>query len=44
MIDYVPPEVLMEKSERLKSRTKEGMLGMALVGALSSDPRLVILN
>lgn len=43
MIDYIPPEVLMEKSQRLKSRTKDGQLGMALVGALSSDPRMVLL-
>ena len=32
----------MEKSESLRSRTKEGRLGMAIVGAFSSDPRLVI--
>lgn len=41
VIDYIPPEVLVDKSERLKSRTKNGQLGMALVGALSSDPRMV---
>ena len=41
VIDYVPPEILMEKSVNLKNRTKEGLLGMAVVGALSSDPRLV---
>jgi len=40
VIDYVPPEILMEKSVNLKNRTKEGLLGMAVVGALSSDPRL----
>lgn len=42
VIDYVPPEVIMSKSNNsvLKSRTKEGRLGMAIVGALSSDPRL----
>lgn len=43
VIEYVPPEVIMTKSNnsRLRSRTKEGRLGMAIVGALSSDPRLV---
>lgn len=41
VIDYIPPEVLIEKSERLRNRTKNGNLGMALVGALSSDPRMV---
>lgn len=41
VIDYVPPEVLLEKSVSLKKRTKEGLYGMAVVGALSSDPRLV---
>lgn len=40
VIDYVPPEILMEKSVNLKSRTKDGLYGMAVVGALSSDPRL----
>jgi len=40
VIDYIPPEVLIEKSERLRNRTKNGNLGMALVGALSSDPRM----
>lgn len=44
VIDYVPPEILMEKSVNLKNRTKEGLLGMAVVGALSSDPRLVCLH
>lgn len=41
VIDYIPPEILMEKSENLKKRTKDGLLGMAIVGAMSSDPRLV---
>ena len=31
----------MEKSENLKKRTKDGLLGMTIVGAMSSDPRLV---
>jgi hypothetical protein len=36
----------MEKDSEFnnyKSRTKEGKLGMAIVGAISSDPRLVSL-
>jgi hypothetical protein len=41
VIDYIPPVILMEKSENLKKRTKDGQLGMTIVGALSSDPRLV---
>jgi hypothetical protein len=41
VIDYVPPEALIEKSVNLKERTKDGLYGMAIVGALSSDPRLV---
>lgn len=44
MIDYIPPEALMEKANgfnNFKDRSKEGRLGMAVVGALSSDPRLV---
>jgi hypothetical protein len=44
VIDYVPPEVLIEKSNEMnnfKARSKEGLLGMAIVGAISSDPRLV---
>ena len=43
VIDYVPPEALLEKSNALnnfKERSKEGQFGMALVGAISSDPRL----
>lgn len=46
VIDYVPPEVIMSKSnnELLRKRTKESRLGMAIVGAISSDPRLVSLN
>jgi len=39
VVDYVPPSVLQEKSS-LKNRTKDGLLGMALVGAVSIDPRL----
>lgn len=44
VIDYVPPEVILAKSSnpQLRNRTKDGLLGMAIVGALSSDPRLVI--
>ena len=43
VIDYVPPEVILAKSSnpQLRSRTKDGLYGMAIVGALSSDPRLV---
>ncbi len=44
VIDYVPPEVLLEKGNAMnnfKERSKEGLLGMAIVGAVSSDPRLV---
>lgn len=40
VIDYVPPEALLEKSINLRKRTKEGLYGMAIVGAMSSDPRL----
>jgi hypothetical protein len=40
VVDYVPPSVLQEKSI-LKNKTKDGLLGMALVGAISTDPRLV---
>ena len=44
VIDYVPPEVLIERSNiynKNRQRTKEGKLGMAIVGAISSDPRNV---
>lgn len=47
MIDYVPPEVLIERNNLYNNntnRTKEGKLGMALVGAISSDPRNVRFN
>jgi hypothetical protein len=37
----VPPEVLSSQSEAMKLRTKDNKLGMAIVGALSSDPRMV---
>ena len=46
VIDYVPPEVLIERSNiynKNKKRTKDGFLGMAIVGAVSSDPRNVLL-
>ena len=44
VIDYVPPEVLVEKNSRLKTLSKVGKYGMMLVGALSSDPRLVSIS
>jgi hypothetical protein len=45
VIDYVPPAALLEKSNAMndfKARSKDGFFGMAIVGAISSDPRLVI--
>lgn len=41
VVDYVPPEVLVQKNERLKRSSLNGKFGMAIVGAISSDPRLV---
>jgi large subunit ribosomal protein L3 len=37
VIDYVPPSVLVQKGPT--DRTKNGQLGMAIVGSLSCDPR-----
>lgn len=45
VIDYIPPEVLVERNNIYNNnlkRTKNGNLGMAIVGAISSDPRNVI--
>ena len=39
VIDYIPPNVLVQKGSI--DRTKGGLLGMALVGSLSCDPRNV---
>lgn len=46
VIDYVPPEVLIERNNIYNNnlkRTKDGNLGMAIVGAVSSDPRNVFI-
>ncbi len=39
VIDYIPPNILVQKGT--VDRTKNGLLGMAIVGALSCDPRNV---
>ena len=39
VIDYIPPDVFVPKGTI--DRTKGGLLGMAIVGSLSSDPRNV---
>lgn len=41
MVDYIPPEIMQKTQKGTIDRTKNGLLGMAIVGALSSDPRLV---
>jgi hypothetical protein len=39
VIDYIPPSIYMQKDK--DNRSKNGLLGMAIVGAISADPRLV---
>ncbi len=39
VIDYIPPSIYMKKDK--DNRSKNGLLGMAIVGAISADPRLV---
>lgn len=41
VVDYIPPEIMQKTQKGSIDRTKNGLLGMAIVGALSSDPRLV---
>ena len=41
VVDYIPAEIMQKTQKGTIDRTKNGLLGMAIVGALSSDPRLV---
>jgi large subunit ribosomal protein L3 len=41
VIDYVTPQEIVTKNERLKRLSLDGQYGMLLVGALSCDPRMV---
>lgn len=41
VINYIPPEECMKKNDILKAQTKNCTLGRLVVGALSTDPRLV---
>lgn len=44
VIDYLPPNIAAQKSKTLKMETSGGRYGILYVGALSSDPRLVVKN
>jgi hypothetical protein len=39
VIDYIPPSIYIQKDK--DNRSKNGLFGMAIIGAISADPRLV---
>ncbi len=41
VIDYIPPEIVVTKGEKNRIGSRDGFYGMQLVGALSTDPRMV---